>query len=128
MSKKAGSYEAVLEEKHKLELLFDAQKELVKYELSEIAHELDPALNALHYLKKFTQVNSDNPAIQTGINVLIELLAEKINGPDAGFIRTVIIPELLKRYASSVLSGHAEELIQHVISLFSNEEKAEDAT
>ncbi len=122
MSKKINSYDELLIEKQKLEMLFQVQKELVKFEIDEIKEDLEPAFNALEFLKKIALRNTDNPVIQTGLNLLIDKLSHKLQGDDGGFLITTIVPNLIKNYASNLLAGHADDLIEHLLSLFDKEE------
>ncbi len=126
MSKKIGTYEELLVEKQKLEVLFQAQKELVKFEINDIKAELEPAFNALEFLKKLALRNADNPILQSGVNILIDMLSNKLQGENPGFIRTIIIPYVLKNYASNLVANQADHLIDHLISLFKDDESTSE--
>jgi len=107
MSKKIRTYNELLQEEQKLTELFNAQKALLKYEINDIKIEFEPALNLLHFLKKISLKNSENPVIQTAINMLVDILIEKLNGPDAGFIKTTMIPGILKKYSATLFTNHS---------------------
>jgi hypothetical protein len=124
MSKKIGKYEELLAEKQKLEVLFQAQKALVKYEIRDIRSSFEPAFNALEFLKKMTLRNTDNPVFQSGINMLIDFLSNKLQGKHAGFIRSTILPHIIKNYASHLLAGYVDDMIEQIVSLFNNEEES----
>ena len=126
MNKKMGKYQELVAEKQKLEALFEVQKELVQYDIKDIKSSFDPAFNALDFLKKLTFRNSDNPILQSGINMLIDFLSNKLQGKHAGFIRTTILPKIVKNYASHLLAGVADEMIERLASAFNIQE--EEAT
>jgi hypothetical protein len=126
MSKKIETYEELLVEKQKMEELFKVQKELVSYEMEDLKNEFAPAFNALYFLKKITQNNSENPALQTGIGMLIDLLSKKITKKNAGYIKKVIIPGVLKKYSSPLLAGYAAKLIQQLFSLLKKKNKGKE--
>ena len=107
MSRKPHTYDELLEEEKKLEELFKVQKELLRHEISDIKNEFEHVFNLIHFINKMSRKNLGNPLIQTGVNVLIDLLIEKLNGPDAGFIKKVIIPEALKKYSSILFAGRS---------------------
>jgi len=107
MNKKIHTYQKLLQEEQKLTELFNAQKALVKYEVNDIKSEFEPLLNLLHFLKRISRKNSENPVIQTAINMLVDMLIEKLNGPDAGFIKTTIIPGMLKKYSAALFTSHS---------------------
>jgi len=106
MNKKIQTYKELLEEEQKLKELFEIQKKLAKYEIEDVKKEFEPVLDILHFLRTISLKNSDNPIIQTGINMLIDLLVEKLNGPDAGFIKKTLIPEIIKKYSTALFSSH----------------------
>ena len=107
MNKKPRTYDELLEEEKKLEELFKVQRELLRHEVSDIRNEFEPVFNLIHFINKISRKNLGNPVIQAGINILIDLLMEKLNGPDAGFIKKVIIPEALKKYSSILFTGRS---------------------
>lgn len=113
-----GKYEALVAEKQKLEALFEVQKELVQYYIRDIKSSFDPAFNALDFLKKLTYQNSDNPILQSGINMLVDFLSHKLQGKHAGFIRTTVLPQMVKNYASHLLAGVADEMMERLASVF----------
>lgn len=124
MSKKISTYDELLIEKQKLEMLFQAQKELIQYEIKELKEDFEPAFNALEFLKKIALRNTDNPIMQTGLSLLIDKLSDKFQGDDAGFLRSTIVSNLIKNYASNFLAGQAEDLIENLLYLFTNEEES----
>lgn len=128
MNKKITSYTDLLAEKQNLEALFEVQKSLLKMTVDEIKSDLDPAFNAIEFLRKLAFRNADNPLLQSGINLLINLLSDKLQGKNPGFLRSTIVPYVLKNYASNLLAGHADDLIHYLVSLFQNEKEpvAED--
>lgn len=123
MSKKISTYEDLLVEKQNLEVLFQVQKTLVKLEIDEIKADLDPAFNALEFLRKLALRNTENPIMQSGLNMLINFMNDKVQGENPGFLRSTVIPYILKNYASNLLAGHADGLIDQLVSLFSNEDE-----
>ena len=124
MNKKINSYEDLLAEKRNLEALFEVQKSLFKMTVDEIKSDLDPAFNAIEFLRKLAFRNTDNPLLQSGINLLINFLNDKLKGKIPGFLRSTIVPYVLKNYASNLLAGHADDLIHYLVSLFHNEKNS----
>ena len=125
MSKKIDTYEKLLAEKQNLEILFAAQKELVRYELDELKQELDPAIHALQFIKNLTVKNRDNPVLQTGVDMLVDLLADKLNSANAGFLRKTVIPFFIKNYTSNFVDDAFDMFIEKLGSLFNEDEEEE---
>lgn len=128
MTSAITTYDELLAEKQKLEVLFEAQKTLVKYELAEIRASINPALDVIDFLKKLSLRNKDNPLIQSGINILIDTIIEKINKGSTDIIKTKIIPYVLKNYASHLVAASTAEFIQQLSSFFANGEDNSDET
>jgi hypothetical protein len=126
MSKKPATYEELLVEKQKLEVLFQAQKTLVQFELDDLKKEFNPAINTLEFLKSLAVRNHDNPILQTGANLLIDWISDKTHSSKAGFFRTAVVPFILKNYASNIIATYADDLIGEIISLFDTEEAADN--
>ena len=126
MSKKIDTYDKLLAEKQNLEILFAAQKELVRYELDDLKQDIDPALNALQFIKNLTIKNKDNPVLQTGIDLLVDLLAEKLNSTKAGFLRKTVIPFIIKNYTSHFVDDALDMFIEKLSSFFNPEEAEEE--
>lgn len=126
MSKKIDTFEKLLAEKQKLEILFAAQKELVRYELDDLKKDLDPAIYTLQFLKNLTIRNKDNPVLQTGIDFMVDLLAEKLSGSHAGFLRKTVIPFIIKNYTSNFVDDAFDMFIEKLGSFFNPQEADEE--
>lgn len=122
MNKKPVTYEELLVEKQKLEVLFEAQKVLVKFELDELKKELNPAINTLEFLKSLAVRNHDNPILQTVANLLINFVSDKTRSSKAGFFRTAVAPFLLKNLTSNYIATYADDLLGQILSFFDKED------
>ena len=123
MSKPIRSYNELLAEKQRMELLLAAQKELLRYDLQELKAELKPAINAVTLLGKLTTADGSNPLINGFSNAAIDLLVKKGLLARAGWMTRLLVPILLKNYSSHFISRHKEELTQQFSSLFSTNGK-----
>ena len=54
MSKRFTSYDDLLKEKQQLEVLLQAQKQLIRYDVEEIKLKLQPVKETLEFLRKIT--------------------------------------------------------------------------
>lgn len=123
MSKSIRSYNDLLAEKQRMELLLAAQKELVRYDLQELKAELKPAIGAVAWLGKVTTMDSSNPLISGFTNTAIDLVVKKGLLGRAGWITRLLVPVLLKNYSSHFITRHKDELTQKLFSLFSKKGK-----
>ncbi len=123
MSKSIRSYNELLAEKQRMELLLAAQKELLKYDLRELKAELKPAISAVTMLGKLTTTDGSNPLINGIANTTIDLLVKKGILGRAGWATRLLVPVLLKNYSSHFIARHQNELTQKLFSFFSRNGK-----
>jgi hypothetical protein len=123
MSKSIRSYNELIAEKQRMELLLVAQKELVRYDLQELKAELKPAISAVALLGKVTTMDSSNPLISGIANTAIDLVVKKGLLGRAGWLTRLLVPVLLKNYSSHFITSHKDELTQKLFSLFSKNGK-----
>jgi len=126
MSNKPTSYAELIAERKKLEAYYAAQKELVQFEFQDLKKHVDPAFKALHFLEKLTIRNRDNPILNKGIALLIDLISDKTKGEDAGILRSTVIPFIIKNFASNFLADSTNHFIDSLGVLFNNNEEAEE--
>ena len=56
MSKRFTSYDDLVNEKQQLEILLQAQKQVIRYDVEEIKLKLQPVKEGLEFVKKITNV------------------------------------------------------------------------
>jgi hypothetical protein len=130
MSRPVKTYEDLVKERHRLEVLLQAQKELIRQDVVELKQQVHPAVKAISFLGKIFTRGKDNLLLAGGINHLIDLLFKKIILSKSGWLTRLVIPFFIKNYSSHLVAEHKDELIKILFSLFdrkhSNEQTAAD--
>lgn len=105
MSKKIESYNDLLEEKQKLELLLASQKIEIKQNWEGVKHSLTPVTNVFSFFGKMTSRKHLNPVIDFGIDMAGDVLLRKLLLSKADWVTRLILPIFIKNYSSNVLGG-----------------------
>ena len=96
MNKPIKTYEDLLKERHRLEVLLQSQKELIRLDIAEAKLHLQPAVKAVSFLGKIFTREKNNVLLAGGINHLIDLLFKKIVLSRSGWITRLVIPFFIK--------------------------------
>jgi hypothetical protein len=123
MTKRITSYNDLLEEKERLKALLQAQKELIREDVSEIKEELRPVREAAGVIGKFISRDNSNPLLTMGTNTAVDLLVRKLILSRAGWFGKLIIPFLVKNYASHFVTDNIGTIKDKLFSLFSKKHK-----
>lgn len=123
MTKRITSYNDLLEEKERLKKLLQAQKELIREDVAEIKEELRPVREAAGIVGKFISRDNSNPLLTMGTNTAVDLLVRKLILSKAGWFGKLIIPFLVKNYASHFVTDNIGTIKDKLFSLFSKKHK-----
>jgi hypothetical protein len=116
MTKKIGSYDDLLKEKRRLELLLQAQREVIYYDIQEIKEELQPVKKVLEFLKKITTKDKTNLLLTLGSDLAINALVKRFLLQKAGWVARNVVPFFMKNYSSHFLSEQKEKWIEKLRS------------
>lgn len=118
MTRPIRTYEDLLVHKQQTEVLLQAQKELVIYDLKKLQSEFKGATSALSFIGKLVTRNKKNMVVNFGVNKLVDVLLRKVILSRAGWLTKLTVPFFLKNISSHFLAGHKEELIDKLLALF----------
>ena len=117
MIKPIRTYEDLLVHKQQTEVLLQAQKELVIYDLKKLQSEFKGATSALSFIGKLVTRNKKNMLINFGVNKVLDVVLRKVILSRAGWLTKLTVPFFLKNISSHFLAGHKEELIDKLSAL-----------
>ena len=120
MSRPIKTYEDLLKEKLHLEVLLQAQKELVMYDLGQLKQELKPAATAFNFLGKIVTRERNNLLVNEGANKLIDLVFKKLILSRSGWLTKLAVPYFLKNYSSHFIAEHKDQFMEKLVSLVSH--------
>ena len=104
MSKRFTSYKELLEEKQQLEVLLEAQKQVIRYDVEEIKLKLRPVKETLDFIKKITTKDNSSLLLNIGSEIAINALVKNFILSRAGWLTRIVIPYFLKNFSSHFLS------------------------
>jgi hypothetical protein len=118
MNKTIRTYEDLLKERHRLEVLLRSQKDIIRQDITELKMQLQPAVKAVSFLGKIFTREKNNVLLAGGINHLIDLLFKKIVLSKSSWLTRLVVPFFIKNYSSHFVAEHKDELVEKLFSLF----------
>lgn len=116
MNKRFHSYNDLLEEKQHLEVLLQAQKQIIRSDIQELKHQLEPIKDAIATLKKFTTKDKTNLLLTFGSDIAINALLKNFILSRAGWFARTVVPYFLKNYSSHFLADQKEKWFDKLVS------------
>ena len=86
MSKRFTSYKDLLKEKQQLEVLLQAQKQVIRCDVEEIKLKLQPVKEALEFVKKITTKDRTNLLFDLGSDIAINTFDKKFYSVQGGMV------------------------------------------
>jgi hypothetical protein len=123
MKSRINTYEDLLDEQKRLQLLLQTQKDIVRQDIREIKEELAPIKTAVNFIGKLTTRDSGNPLINSTVNTAIDLLIRKVVLGRAGWITKLVVPFIIKNFASHAIDEKKDSIIQKLFSWFGKKKK-----
>lgn len=105
MSKNIESYNDLLEEKQRLEVLLASHKVEIKQNWEGVKHSLTPVTNVFSFFGKMTSRKHLNPVFDYGIDLAGDVLLRKLLLSKADWVTRLVLPIFIKNYSSNVLGG-----------------------
>lgn len=122
MIRQINSYKELLEEKARLKALLVTQELQIKEDWQSLKEELKPAMLIGATLRKVFTRGAGLTATQLGINMLTDGFVKKVILRKAGWLIRLVVPLLIKNYASHI---ETNGLISKIKKFFSKKEKEE---
>jgi hypothetical protein len=116
MSKKFTSYKELLEEKQQLEVLLEAQKQVIRYDVEEIKLKLQPVKETLEFVKKITTKDRSNLLLDLGSDIAINALVKNFILSRAGWFMRSVVPFFLKNYSSHFVAEQKDKWFEKLKS------------
>ena len=104
MNKQFHSYNDLVKEKQHLEILLQAQKQIIRSDIQDLKHQLEPIKEAVETIKKFTTKDKTNLLLTFGSDVAINAIFKKFILARAGWVARTVVPFFLKNYSSHFLA------------------------
>jgi hypothetical protein len=121
MNRPIHSYQDLLKEKERLELLVQTQKVIIHQDVQELKAQLQPIRDVLHFIKKITTRDKSSLLLNIGSDIVINGVVQRFILSRAGWFMRTIIPYFLKNYSSHVLADQTEKWVDKLRSWLGHE-------
>jgi hypothetical protein len=109
MNKRFKSYDDLLNEKQQLEILLQAQKQLIRADIVELKLQLKPITDTIEVIKKFTTKDKTSLLLTIGSDLAINAVVKNFILSRAGWFTKIVVPFFLKNYSSHFLAEQKEK-------------------
>ncbi|SRR5258705_13770805 len=116
MNKRIQTYEDLLDEKQRLEALFEVHKATLRQDMQEIKEELKPLRLAVSFAGKLITKDRTNTLLNAGMDTLINLVVKNVVLSRAGWFTRLVVPFLAKNYSSHFISENKNAIVRKLFS------------
>ena len=118
MTKTIRTYDELLQEKERLELLLAAQKDLVRQDFNGIKAELEPVRSVISTIGKFTTKDNRSWVLSTAADTLIDMVVKRVVLNKAGFFTRMVVPFFMKNFSSHIIADNKDKIMSKISSWF----------
>jgi hypothetical protein len=109
MSKVITTHAELMAEKARLQILLEAQKELIELDLRGIKGNLKPAANLVSMLGNFKNKAASNPLLGIAVSLSTDILLRKLFFKRAGWVVKTVLPFVLKQVTTNLVANPARQ-------------------
>ena len=120
MNKRFNSYDDLLKEKQQLEILLEAQKQVIRYDIQELKAQLQPLKDAIDFIGKITTKDKTSLLLNLGSDIAINTIVKGFILSRAGWFTKTVVPFFLKNYSSHFLAEQKEKWFEKLSSWISH--------
>ena len=118
MTRQIKTYDDLMEEKARLKMLFDAQRQLVREDINLIKLELAPVRKAITLVGKFATKDNRNQLLTSAADTFIDIGLRKLIFSKVGFLTKLVLPFIMKNFSSHFINDNKDKIISKLSSLF----------
>ncbi|MDI3322636.1 hypothetical protein [Pinibacter soli] len=101
---KISTYHQLVAEEQRLSAELAAQKLAIQSEWNNTKQLLKPFENALGFVSKISTKNKNNPLLNMGLDLGVDVLIRRLLLGNAGFVAKLLVPTIVRNYSSSMLN------------------------
>lgn len=126
MNNRFNSYEDLLKERQRLEVLLQAQKKVIYHDVQELKAQLQPVNDAVEFIKKITTKDKTSLLLSLGSDIAINTIVKNLILSRAGWLTRIVIPFFLKNYSSHFLAEQKEKWLDKLRAWLNQKNGTED--
>lgn len=123
MSQTIKTYTDLCEERERVKLLLEVQRQRVKDDWQDLKHEFLPVKNAFGVVGKMTSSDKSNPLLNAGLKVASDLFLKNFVLAKAGWVTKLAVPFVVKNYSSHLLAEKGGRFLGKVVKLIKGRRK-----
>jgi hypothetical protein len=118
MNRKITTYEALNQEEDRLKAQLGSYKELIKADIAGIKDGLNPVKRAAQTVKSLFTRGDNGPLLNFGLNLGLDVFLRRILLGRASWITKVVVPYVIKNYASHLITEEQRKTVARSVSKF----------
>ena len=118
MTRKIKTYEDLLHEEQRLTAQLGSYKELIKADIAGIKQGLNPVKRVANTVKNLFTREDKGPLLNFGLNFGMDVVLRKILLGRAGWLTKVVVPYVVKNYASHLITEEQRKNVAKSVSKF----------
>lgn len=118
MTRNIKTYEDLLQEEERLKSRLVIYKGLMKEDIAGIKHGLNPFKRIAAHVRGLFKRGDNGPLLNFGLNFSIDVLIRKLLLARAGWLTKIVVPYIIKNYASHLVSEEQRKTISKTFGKF----------
>jgi hypothetical protein len=118
MTRKITTYEELLQEELRLTAQLSSSKELIKDDLAGIKEGLNPVKQVAKTVRSLFTRGDNGPLLNFGMNFGLDVFVRRVLLGRASWITKVVVPYLIKNYASHLITEDQRKNVARSVSKF----------
>lgn len=118
MSQTIKTYTDLCEERERVKLLLESQKQRIRDDWQDLKNEFLPVKNVFGVVGKMTSPDKSNPLVSVGLKVASDLFLKNFVLAKAGWVTKLAVPFVVKNYSSHLLAEKGGRFLGKVVNLF----------
>lgn len=118
MNKKISTYEDLLQEEQRLQAQLRSYKELIKDDIAGIKEGLNPIKQVTKTVRNLFTRGDNGPLLNFGVNFGLDVFLRRILLGRASWITKVVVPYVIKNYASHLITDDQRKNVAKSVSKF----------
>ena len=117
-TRKIKTYEDLLQEEQRLTVQMHSYKDLIKEDIAGLKQGLNPVKRGAKMVKGLFSRGDNGPLLNFGLNFGMDVVLRRMLLARAGWVTKVMVPYLVKNYASHLVTEEQRKAVGKSVSKF----------
>jgi hypothetical protein len=124
MSQTIKTYTDLCEERDRVKLVLEVQRQKIKDDWQDLKDEFIPVKNVFGAVGQMTHADKSNPLVNFGLKVASDLFLKNFVLAKAGWVTKLAVPFVVKNYSSHILARKGGHFLGKVATLFNSKKRS----